>query len=369
MARRGDALYLRKKTWWLDFRHNGTRHAVRLGKSISRSVAKELASVQRGAILKGEAGIGSKRKDCPFDKAKDHFIQWMETNKRPRTVRVYGQALDRLAVSFSGKSLSQISPFDIERHKRLRAEAGARVRANREVAMLKNLFNKAKAWGFFEGENPVLSVKMLEEPKRRLRYLDCHEEARLLAVARDPLHGLIIIGTNTGLRIGAEALTLKWDSVDLVRGMLTVQAAYSKNGKTRDIPLNSRAREALARLKARNRNESAYVFSKPNGLPYKSMEKPFTRACQDAGLAGTGVSLHTLRHTFASNLVMAGVDLKTVQEYGGWSDLSLVQRYSHLSASHKAKAIETIVERFHNGVHNTPDFGEVVHLAERQVSV
>lgn len=127
------------------------------------------------------------------------------------------------------------------------------------------------------------------------------------------------------------------------------------------------ARKALVRLKARS--GSAYVFSKPNGQPYRSMEKPFTRACQDAGLAGTGVSLHTLRHTFASNLVMAGVDLKTVQEYGGWSDLSLVQRYNHLSASHKAKAIETIVERFHNAVHNSPISTNVVSLAERQVSV
>ncbi|MEQ1845373.1 MAG: site-specific integrase [Nitrospira sp.] len=367
MARRGDALYLRGKTWWLDFRHNGTRHVVRLGKGISRTVAKELASVQRGALLKGEAGIGNKRKDCPFDKAKDAFLQWTETNKRPRTVRVYRQALDRLAVSFSGKTLSQISPFDIERHKRLRAEAGARVRANREVAMLKSLFNKAKMWGFFEGENPALGVKFLEEPKRRLRYLDSLEEVHLLTAAREPLRSLIIVGTNTGIRIGAEALTLKWGSVDLVRGMLTVEAAYSKNGQTRNIPLNSRAREALGQLKARSRSE--YVFSKPNGLPYKSMEKPFTRACKDAGLAGTGVSLHTLRHTFASNLVMAGVDLKTVQEYGGWSDLSLVQRYSHLSASHKAKAIETIAERFHNAVHNSPISGQVVQLAERQVSV
>ena len=367
MARRGDALYLRGKTWWLDFRHNGTRHAVRLGKSISRTVAKELASVQRGAILKGEAGIGMKRKDSPFDKAKDAFLQWTETNKRPRTVRVYRQALDRLAVSFSGKALSQISTFDIERHKRLRVEAGARVRANREVAMLKSLFNKAKAWGFFEGENPALGVKFLEEPKRRLRYLDSLEEVSLLTAASEPLRSLIIVGTNTGIRIGAEGLTLKWDSVDLVRGMLTVEAAYSKNGQTRNIPLNSRARETLGQLKARSRSE--YVFSKPNGLPYKSMEKPFTRACTDAGLAGTGVSLHTLRHTFASNLVMAGVDLKTVQEYGGWSDLSLVQRYSHLSASHKAKAIETIAERFHNAIHNSPISGQVVQLAERQVSV
>lgn len=146
-----------------------------------------------------------------------------------------------------------------------------------------------------------------------------------------------------------------------------MQAAYAKNGQTRNLPLNSRARDAFRYLRSVSRSE--YVFSQPNGKPYKSMEKPFAKACQDAGLSDTGVSLHTLRHTFASNLVMAGVDLRTVQEYGGWSDLSLVQRYSHFSASHKAKAIEAIVETFHNAVHNGPVSSDVVQLAERRVTV
>ena len=70
MARRGDALYLRGKTCYLDCNINGTRHQNRLGKSISRSVALELAQVQRGAILKGEAGIGRKPKDITFDEAR-----------------------------------------------------------------------------------------------------------------------------------------------------------------------------------------------------------------------------------------------------------------------------------------------------------
>ena len=367
MARKGDGLYLRGKTWYLDARIDGQRHVVKLGKRITRTVAGEIADVKRAAILKGEVGIGRKRKDTPFEKAKEAFLDWATTNKRPRTLRVYRQQLERLALSFSTNRLSQISAFDIERHKRTRAETGARIQANREIAVLKNLFNKAKAWGLYDGENPVLGVKLLEEPKRRLRYLEPSEEARLLAVAPEPLRSLIIIGTNTGIRIGAEALTLQWLDVDFTRGLLTVQAAYSKNGQTRNIPLNSRAKEALRHLKELRR--SAYVFSKANGLPYKSMEKPFTQACKDAGLADTGVSLHTLRHTFASNLVMAGVDLVTVQQYGGWSDLSLVQRYSHLSASHKARAIETIAERFHNVVHNSPISGRVIDLAEQRVSM
>jgi hypothetical protein len=89
MARRGDGLYLRGQTWYLDCRLNGVRHVVKLGKNIKRSVAGELANVKRAAILKGEAGIGKKRKDCTFDKAKEAYLVWMSSNTRPRTQRVY----------------------------------------------------------------------------------------------------------------------------------------------------------------------------------------------------------------------------------------------------------------------------------------
>ncbi|MEP6934694.1 MAG: site-specific integrase [Nitrospirota bacterium] len=166
------------------------------------------------------------------------------------------------------------------------------------------------------------------------------------------------------IRIGAEALTLKWADVDLIWGILTVQSAYSKNGQTRNIPLNSRTKAALLSLKHTSRSE--YVFSKPNGQPYRNMEKPFGNACQAAGLSGTGVSLHTLRHTFASSLIMAGVDLVTIQQYGDWSDLSLVQRYSYLSAGHKAKAIEMIAERFNNANQDSPISDTAIQLAERR---
>ena len=56
-----------------------------------------------------------------------------------------------------------------------------------------------------------------------------------------------------------------------------------------------------------------------------------------------GVTGHALRHTFAFRLAAAGVDLRTVQERGGWRTLSMVQRYAHLSPDHLAAAVETIV--------------------------
>ena len=101
MARRGDGLVLRGKTWWLDFTHMGQRHQARLGKNISKTVAGELATVERGKILRGEAGIGGrKRKDITFDKAAEEFLKWSEANHRPRTTLNYRGFLDQLKKSF-----------------------------------------------------------------------------------------------------------------------------------------------------------------------------------------------------------------------------------------------------------------------------
>jgi integrase len=140
------------------------------------------------------------------------------------------------------------------------------------------------------------------------------------------------VGIHTGLRIQAEALTLKWASVDLRRASLTVEAAYAKNGRTRTVLLNSTVLAVLKRLKETATSESVF--------PYPSIGTSFRHAARRAKLPG--VTPHTLRHTFASRLVMAGVDLRTVQELGGWQTLAMVERYAHLSPAHKQKAVERI---------------------------
>lgn len=161
MARKGDGLFLRGKSWYLDARINGQRYVVRLGKNISRSVAGELANVKRTAILKGEAGICRKKKDLSFKDAREKFGAWAEANKKPNTVTTYKECLRRLAESFGGKRLSQIAPFHVEAHKQRRIHCGARVRANRELAVLKTLFHCCQDWNLFEGDNPVQKVKLI----------------------------------------------------------------------------------------------------------------------------------------------------------------------------------------------------------------
>lgn len=357
MARRGDGLYQRGKTWWLDFRHDGRRHIVRLGKGVSRTVAGEIARVKRGKILTGEAGIGGpKRKDILFDTAAEEFLKWAETNKRPKTTRSYRQCLAQLKRSFAGKRLSEITSFLVEKHRHFRVkgkeEAGTppaprssgglprrSVAANRELATLKALFNRCREWKKFEGENPVSQVKLIKEPKGRLRYLEPEEETALLTTSAEPLRTIILVGIHAGLRIQAEALTLRKEDVDLRRRRLTVQAAYAKSGQPRTVELNSVLREALARIM--ERSPGPYVFAKADGTPYNSIRTAFESACERAGL--TDVTPHTLRHTFASRLAMAGVHPRTIQELGGWAELEMLERYVHLSPSHKAEAVERLV--------------------------
>ena len=164
----------------------------------------------------------------------------------------------------------------------------------------------------------------------------------LLAECAEPLRTMVLVGTNCGLRLKSETLTLRWSEVDVVRRPLTMSAAYAKSGASRTVVLNSMILATLSRLSKR----SEFVFAKPNEKPYHAV-RGFRSACHRAGLIG--VMPHALRHTFATRLVENGVDLRTVQELGGWATLSLIQRYAHVSLSRKAEAVEGLVRNSSTG--------------------
>ena len=276
MARRGDGIYQRGKTWWLDFVHDGRRHHARLGKGINRTVAGELASVQRAAILKGEAGIGGpKRKDLVFDKAADEYLAWADANKRSLTAKTYRACIERLRAVFGTKRLGELSPFDLERYKRGRIDAGVMVMVNRELQCLRSLYNRCAEWGLYEGSNPAAHVKPLRESPGRLRFLEPQEEARLLAAAPEPLRSMIIVGIHGGVRLVSEGLTLRWADVDLRRNLMTVQGAYAKSGKPRTIPLNTTVRATLAKLRQEAPDGAEWVFAHRDGSPYRRIGTTF----------------------------------------------------------------------------------------------
>lgn len=109
----------------------------------------------------------------------------------------------------------------------------------------------------------------------------------------------------------------------------------TKNGNPKHVPLNTETQAVLVALP----RSGSTVLASPWGEPLSrtTVHYAFERACEAAGIAD--FRWHDLRHTFASHLVMAGVDLRTVQELLGHRDPKMTMRYAHLSPAHQAAAL------------------------------
>lgn len=164
------------------------------------------------------------------------------------------------------------------------------------------------------------------------------EEARLLAHCGPQLKPLVMTALHTGCR-SSELLSLTWKDVDFRRQTITVQTAYAKNGESRSVPMNTVLTATLKAVRM-NTSEAGSVFCNRQGTPYHSFRTAFERTVRKAGLED--FTFHDLWHTFASRLVMAGVDLPTVQDRMGHKDISMTLRYTHLSSDHKQCAVRAL---------------------------
>lgn len=235
---------------------------------------------------------------------------------------------------FGKKALSEIAAYDVERFKEMRHKSVSGTTINRELAALKTMLNRASDWGFVKlAANPVSKVAYF--PERQVeRILTDNEAAKLVAACGQAVRPVVITALNTGMRRG-EILDLRWENVDFERRFIRVER--SKNGRSRKVPMNSTLVAELGRLRG---NGTPFVFTQRAGERLKSIVTAFQTACRHAGIGH--LRFHDLRHTFATNLVMNGVDLVTVKEILGHSDISMTVRYSHPSDERKMAAVECI---------------------------
>jgi integrase len=188
-------------------------------------------------------------------------------------------------------------------------------------------------------KNPVLKTRLRKEEKEEARFLSDDEEKSVREKIREfwpEREAEFSLLLHTGMRRG-EMYLLTWDRVHLERGVIAVP----KGGKTgwRNIPINSVCRTALETLHRQSRG-SEFVVPR-SGKQNCALTKWFGDAVKKAGVLHA--TPHTLRHSFASRLVMAGVDLRTVQQFLGHSSIVMTMRYAHLSPEHGKAAIERLV--------------------------
>jgi site-specific recombinase XerD len=241
--------------------------------------------------------------------------------------------------AFPGRTLRQIIPGDIERYVARRTTEGmAPASVNRELTFLRRLFNVAIADGLID-TNPVCAVKFFKENNQRVRFLSDDEETRLQASIGEEHWPLVAVAIHTGLR-QSEQFHLRWEHVDFATGILTVPR--SKHGEARRLPMNDTVRDMLRSRPSRLK--SPYVSPSATGetpLDAKNfLHRVFLPALKGARIEG--FRWHDLRHSFASRLVMKGVDLRTVQELMGHKTQAMTLRYSHLSPEHQLDAVQRL---------------------------
>ncbi len=197
--------------------------------------------------------------------------------------------------------------------------------------------------------NPAARIRRKTEGGGRVRFLSDPEEARLRKTITKRLPEFLphlLLSIHTGMRM-SEQYSLRWGQVDLERRQ--VHLPRTKNGDPRTIPLNAVAVDALKRLRgSRRRAGNDPVFpSVRSGNTLQGSRGWFPTALEEAGIEG--YTWHCNRHTFASRLVMAGVDLRTVAELLGHRTLQMVIRYSHLAPEHQASAVDRLVNSRNGG--------------------
>jgi integrase len=323
--------------WWIRF--IDAEGALRREKVGSKSAAINLYSIRKSEALYGKK---------------------LPKNLRTRLVLFAELADDYLAYASVNNEGSGIDKYRI---KKLRDAFGNRP-AEVPIADLRDWFDEQK-WepatfnrcrtvlgliyklGMENGKvesNPRRLLKHKREPDGRVRFLnqfEPDEESRLrkIIIEKYPEHmPEFEIALNTGMRRKEQYGRIDWSCVDFLRSDLFVP--QSKTGASRHIDLSNEALAAFRLLFARTGGEGPIFTSERGGKQLRGARHWFEDAITAAGIKN--FTWHDIRHTFASRLVMAGVDLRTIAELMGHKKIQMTMRYSHLGKSHKQDAIDRL---------------------------
>ncbi len=373
-------------TYYFSYRNGqGRRRRYRIGNSdsLSPAQARDQATLLSARVVAGEDIQSQKKHERRMaQQAKSQTLDgflihqyepWATSQRKSGTATV-----KRIRSNFEHlikRPLVDINLWVIEKWRSEELKRGkAKTTINRDVTTLKACLSKAVEWGVLE-ENPLQKLRPIRTDNlSRARYLTADEERSLRKTLRerdeqlcqrresgnkwrcdrhqatlpdlslrffsDYLRPMVLLTMNTGLRRG-EMLQLKWSDVNLLQRKVVIRGDNAKSGKTRYVPLNDEALSTLQRWQP-SAEAMDWVFPAHDGGRMMSIKTSWKRVLKRAAIRD--FRWHDLRHHFASRLVMKGVDLNTVRELLGHSDLSMTLRYAHLSPEHKADAVAKLCD-------------------------
>jgi integrase len=368
------------KVWYLYYRdQNGKKASKKLGSFdvLTVAQARDMAKEVGGRIIRGE----NVKKEKPTPKLtygdflRSFYEPWVTANRR--TGRETMQILNSTFGFLMQQPIENFSVLELEQWRTKRINEGRKAATiNRLVVALKASVNWAVENEIIT-ENPIARLRPLREndSDKKIRYLSPEERERLFAALEareerirtgrdshnewstereksllpdlkkyafvDHLKPMIIVALNTGIRRGS-LFQLCWSDINFREGILTVRPTIEKTGKLLHIPMNDLLTETLAAWKKQSGgDDDKLIFPSPKtGEMMNNCNSAWENLLQEANIKN--FRWHDMRHDFASQLVMKGIDLNTVRELMGHADMKMTLRYAHLAPENKLQAVNIL---------------------------
>ena len=333
------SLYRRGRLWWMAYVVDGRQRCESTG-TTNKRLAQKILNLRIAEIIEGRYRLP---KSNP-PKLREWAAQFLDTISHLDTKQTYKSCINTLNEFFGPVPLSQIGAARIEEFKVARTKAGAGPAIiNRNLAVLRRMLKLAARQRLI-ARSPFEEVDFLNErsTRRQAIVLSVEEQRKLELVAPPLLRTLIALLADTGLRVGKEALPLKWQDIDLQKRLIYVRRSKTPAGR-RVLEITNHCLSTLsAWMKVTGPNFSSYVFANPNrpDVPLKCVKKAWARALKAIKLDWRPI--YDLRATFASRLSGLGTADNQVAGMLGHSSPSIVSTYAKVTDEYRHAAIQKL---------------------------
>lgn len=329
-------IFKRGNTYWIRYADPTGRIVRESAKTRNINEALKLLAKRKTEVAEGKYPQKVIIKPHTFSELADEYLKYVSTQRSYKT-KLY--VVRQLKERFKDMILRKFTPLQIEKLQAEMLKEGYEIASiNKTTTILKHMFTKATDWNMVEPEvaQRLRKAKNLKGENKRLRYLSKEEAQRLIDCAEPHLKPIIQVALFTGMR-KSEILSLKWSDIDLKNGFIFLRK--TKNHEPRQIPMCNALKTIMKDLFLKRRLDTDWIFYNPINPSQRLLDikKAFNTACRKAGIRD--FHFHDLRHTCASWLVMAGVDLRAVAEILGHKTIRMTMRYSHLSPEHLQKTV------------------------------
>ena len=307
----------------------------------SKKLAINAYRIAKLAVLEG-SNTPTKTERITFSVLATMALESKRGRLAPLSYRSDRQRISTMEATLGSSLIDEITTGQVEQLLQELRKTRSGPTVNRFRTALSSVFTYAIRQARVQ-VNPVSRVPRYKDSEKRERYLEDDEEIALRQIIREYCPEREVefdLALHTGIRRG-EQFSLCWEGVDLKRKVITIRRVetLTKTGY-REVELNDTAIAALGELHARSNGSPRVCWSE--GCYARCVEW-FDNCVEVAGIEN--FTWHDLRHTFASRLVMASVDLASVQRWLGHKSILTTMRYAHLAPSHRHAQIQKISGR------------------------